>query len=144
MSSIRYFESLPLKLKQFFAKYPPGQSRYASHPTDITSVKANPFLGNRNPITGKYNDPIYSRRRMSGIVKLASNHGVEDLLPPWRSIKLFRQEKYDQKKFMKGVMWPKLHRHEREPRVIKTQEEIDEIMANHKPKSKAKRTKTWV
>ena len=156
MSSTRYFESLPLKLKNFFQRYPPGRSKYVTHPTDITNPKANPFLSNRNPITGKFRDPIYSRRRMSDIVKLAKRYGIEDLLPTWQPVKLFHMEKYEKKRFMKGVLWPKLHKHEREPRIVKTDEEIDSILAKARTKSKGKKnnktnsiatttsTRTWV
>lgn len=84
---------------------------------------------------------------MSDIVKLASRYGVEDLLPVWQGVKLFHQEKYDKKQFMKGVLWPKLHKHEREPRVIKTNEEIDSILKKARGSRQVKKNKsikTWV
>ncbi|CAL9734448.1 large ribosomal subunit protein mL59 [Monosporozyma servazzii] len=145
--SAKYFETLPSKLKHFFEKYPPGKHRYVTHPTDITNPKANPFISNRHPITKTFRDPVYSARRMSDIVKLASRYGVEDLLPVWQGVKLFHQEKYDKKQFMKGVLWPKLHKHEREPRVIKTNEEIDSILKKSRGSRQAKKNKsikTWV
>ncbi|CAL9728820.1 large ribosomal subunit protein mL59 [Monosporozyma unispora] len=145
--STKYFETLPSKLKNFFQKYPPGKLRYVTHPTSITNPMANPFISNRHPITNRFRDPVYSARRMSDIVKLASRYGVEDLLPTWQGVKLFHQEKYDKKQFMKGVMWPKLHKHEREPRVMKSNEEIDSILAKARVArqvKKVKKVKTWV
>ncbi|CCD22835.1 mitochondrial 54S ribosomal protein mL59 NDAI_0A06810 [Naumovozyma dairenensis CBS 421] len=113
--SLKYFNSLPIKLRTFFEKYPPS-IKYAKSSTSIKSISANPFLRNRNPINGKFYEPKYSLRRMSDIYKLAHRYGVQDLLPPIPSSKLFFQEKYDKKiaenKFMKGVLFPKGHKYE--------------------------------
>lgn len=105
----QYFDLLPGQLKNFFKKYPPNV-KYSDKPTVITAVDANPFLPNKNPITGKYQEPKYSLRRMSDLYKLAYTYGVHDLLPP--SKKLFFEEKYENKKFMKGVLLPKGHKYE--------------------------------
>ncbi|KAL3233033.1 Large ribosomal subunit protein mL59 [Nakaseomyces bracarensis] len=109
MSSKQYFEQLPKKLKDFFYKYPPSV-KYASKPTSTHALDANPFLFNKHPVTGKYHDPIYSRRRMSDIYKLAHRYGVQEFLPP--TDKKFFEEKYENKKFMRGILSPKGHKHE--------------------------------
>jgi large subunit ribosomal protein L25 len=41
----------------------------------------SPFKGHKHPITGKWHDPVFSLRRQAELVKLARQHGVEDLLP---------------------------------------------------------------
>ncbi|SCU93891.1 LAME_0F05358g1_1 [Lachancea meyersii CBS 8951] len=108
-SKRQYFQLLPDRLKTFFKKYPPSV-KYSEKPTTISAVDANPFLANKNPATGRYHNPKYSLRRMSELYKLAHHYGLQELLPPRN--KLFFQEKYDQKKFMKGVLLPKGHKHE--------------------------------
>lgn len=42
----------------------------------------NPFEPHKNTKTGCWNPPIYSLRRQAELVKLAKQHGVEELLPP--------------------------------------------------------------
>ncbi|KAJ9645134.1 hypothetical protein H2199_003138 [Coniosporium tulheliwenetii] len=42
----------------------------------------NPFLPWRNPTTSRWRPPIFSARRQAELVKLASAHGLESLLPP--------------------------------------------------------------
>lgn len=109
MSSKQLFDLLPSQLKSFFKKYPPS-IQYATKPTSTHATDANPFLPNKHPVTGRYHDPKYSLRRMSDLYKMASLYGVEDLLPPRN--KMFFEEKYDNKKMMKGVLMPKGHKHE--------------------------------
>lgn len=41
----------------------------------------NPFLPFKHPVTGKWQDPVYSLRRQAELVKLAREAGVEELLP---------------------------------------------------------------
>ncbi len=41
----------------------------------------NPFLPHKHPVTGKWQDPVYSLRRQAELVKLAREQGVEELLP---------------------------------------------------------------
>ncbi|AGO12548.1 AaceriAER207Cp [[Ashbya] aceris (nom. inval.)] len=106
----QYFELLPPRLKNFFKKYPPGV-QYSAKPEFTTSPTANPFLPNKNPVTGRYQEPKYSLRRMSDLYKLAYNYGLQDMLPP--SKKLFFEEKYEQKKLTKAVVFPKGEKHER-------------------------------
>lgn len=105
----QYFQLLPDTLKTFFKKYPPGV-KYSSKPTSTHAIDANPFLPNKHPVTGRYHNPKYSLRRMSDLYKLARQYGLHELLPPRN--KLFFEEKYQQKKFMKGVLLPKGHKYE--------------------------------
>ncbi|TAQ83719.1 hypothetical protein B7494_g7957 [Chlorociboria aeruginascens] len=42
----------------------------------------SPFKSQRHPVTGKWHDPVFSLRRQAELVKLARQHGVEELLPP--------------------------------------------------------------
>ena len=44
-------------------------------------MPTNPFLPFKHPITGKWQDPVYSLRRQAELVKLAREEGVEELLP---------------------------------------------------------------
>lgn len=41
----------------------------------------SPFRAQKNPVTGKWHDPVFSLRRQAELVKLARQHGVEELLP---------------------------------------------------------------
>mgnify|MGYP003362182625 CR=1 FL=1 len=110
MSSVKYFESLPRQLKSFFERFPPSV-KYASAAVSTHAADANPFIANKHPETQRYHDPVYSLRRSSELYKLAHRHGVESLLPPLPA-KLFFEEKYENKTFMKGVLLPKGHKHE--------------------------------
>lgn len=153
MSSIRYFESLPVKLQKFFARYPPSV-KYAEKPVSTYDINANPFLPNKHPVTQKYHDPKISRRNMSDIYKLASLHGVESFLPPIN--KLFYEEKYNNKTFMKGVLFPKGHKHEltMDAKLLKMKEGIknaDKLILESKGSKYARRlekkksnTKNWI
>ncbi|KAI0012094.1 hypothetical protein F4779DRAFT_569355 [Xylariaceae sp. FL0662B] len=71
------------RLQRFFAKYPPTQILPSS--TRENTIKdgatPNPFLPHKHPVTGKWQDPEYSLRRQAELVKLAREHGVEELLP---------------------------------------------------------------
>lgn len=109
MSSKQLFDLLPSQLRNFFKKYPPS-IQYASKPTSTHAIDANPFLPNKHPVTNRYHDPKYSLRRMSDLYKMASLYGVQELLPPRN--KMFFEEKYNNKKMMKGVLMPKGHKHE--------------------------------
>ncbi|KAH3898743.1 probable 54S ribosomal protein L25, mitochondrial [Saccharomycodes ludwigii] len=124
MSNKEYFELLPAVLKNFFKKYPPT-IQYSVKPTSTNSITANPFLFNRHPVTNKAHDPKYSLRRMSVLYKLAKLYGVESFLPPITNKKFF-EEKYEAKKFMRGVIKPKGHKHElsAESRMKKMQDAI--------------------
>jgi large subunit ribosomal protein L25 len=84
--------SLPPRLLRFFARYPPQSIIPAATTTlnsaDSTSTipndseaKLSPFKPHKSAITGKWHDPKFSLRRQAELVKLARQHGVEELLP---------------------------------------------------------------
>jgi large subunit ribosomal protein L25 len=56
--------ALPTRLRTFLARYPPAQ-----------------ILPMKHPATGRWHDPKYSLRRQADLVKMAREHGVEELLP---------------------------------------------------------------
>jgi large subunit ribosomal protein L25 len=102
---VKLAESLPPRLTRFFARYPPPAilpsgtnnppSSAAPNPsqTDATSSVdqitsgidglsfPSPFKCHKHPVTGKWHDPVFSLRRQAELVKLARQHGVEELLP---------------------------------------------------------------
>lgn len=112
-SNIEYFDQLPQILKNFFNLHLPNKTHtaYLSKPGFTTDPNANPFLPNKNPETLKYQTPKYSFRRQSVLFKTAHKFGIADLLPPMS--KLFYEEKYNSKQFMRGVTSPKGHKYER-------------------------------
>jgi len=85
----RYIElakALPPRLQTFLARYPPAAilSQSATGETPKTGYQQdtpNPFLPTKHPVTGRWHDPIYSKRRQADLVKMAREHGVEELLP---------------------------------------------------------------
>ncbi|TPX16663.1 uncharacterized protein E0L32_003604 [Thyridium curvatum] len=92
---IQLAKALPPRLQQFLARYPPAtilpassaaaeEGATPSNPrvTGYQQDRPNPFLPMRHPVTGKWHDPVYSLRRQAELVKLAREHGVEELLPP--------------------------------------------------------------
>lgn len=86
-SSSKYIalaQTLPANLLRFFARYPPPQilsSSQEAYPTGYQLASKNPFMPQKHSVTGKWHDPVYSNRRQADLVKLAREHGVEDLLP---------------------------------------------------------------
>ncbi len=95
---VKLARSLPPRLSRFFARYPPPAILPSSNITNSaippsTSSSSpestiqselpypNPFKPQRHPVTGKWHDPVFSLRRQADLVKLARNHGVEELLP---------------------------------------------------------------
>jgi large subunit ribosomal protein L25 len=78
-------KALPNPLQRFFARWPPaaivpeGQA-----PTEYQQLRPNPFANHKNPVTGKWQDPVYSLRRQAELCKMAREHGVEHLLPESR------------------------------------------------------------
>lgn len=102
---VKLAESLPPRLTRFFARYPPAailQSRTSPNPSSSTTAPPpetspssvdqitagleglsfpSPFRSHKHPVTGKWHDPVFSLRRQAELVKLARQHGVEELLP---------------------------------------------------------------
>jgi large subunit ribosomal protein L25 len=81
-------KALPAQLQRFLARYPSTailpKTASATEPfkTPYQAERPNPFLFYKHPATGKWQDPVYSLRRQAELVKLAREHGVEELLPP--------------------------------------------------------------
>lgn len=110
------YDTLPKLLQNFFTKYPPS-IKYKTASTFINDPLANPFHVNKNPITNKYHAPIYSKRRINVLYKLAIRYGIQDLLPSLPSShKGFYLDKYNNKQLLRTVIWPKGHMHERKTR----------------------------
>ena len=60
----------------------------------------NPFLPTKNFTTGRWHSPVYGLRKQADLVKLASQHGVVDLLP-WTIKKPGEKER---RRIEKGLM----------------------------------------
>ncbi|KKF93906.1 54S ribosomal protein L25 mitochondrial [Ceratocystis platani] len=81
-------KTLPQPLLRFLSRYPPAiiqsvgsTDTGAAAKTGYQQDRPNPFLYYKHPVTGKWNDPVYSLRRQAELVKMAREHGVEELLP---------------------------------------------------------------
>ena len=79
-------KTLPPKLQTFFARYPPTRildplPKGGFPRTGYQTDRPNPFLPKKHSKTGRTHDPVYSLRRQADLVKLARDHGVEELLP---------------------------------------------------------------
>ncbi|KAF1995160.1 hypothetical protein P154DRAFT_526534 [Amniculicola lignicola CBS 123094] len=72
----------------------PNASITSPPPSPTTSQLPyhNPFLPKKNFTTGRWRGPIYGLRQQADLVKLASTHGVVDLLP-WTIKKPGEKEK---------------------------------------------------
>lgn len=86
MASTSHFvelaKTLPAPLQRFFARFPPAAILPEGHPpTRYQEARPDPFRFYRNPATGRWQDPVYSKRRQAELVKMAQEHGVEELLP---------------------------------------------------------------
>ena len=106
LNHIRLAQSLPPRLLKFFARYPPPISSTLQNTQPLVTVPLNasslntmanqteatisssapasredPFRSTKHPITGNWHDPVYSLRRQADLVKLAREHGIEELLP---------------------------------------------------------------
>lgn len=134
------FAKLPAKLHRFFLKYPPRPFKtYSEKPSTIDDPSMNPFLPNKNPVTGRWQEPKYSLRRSSDLFKLSYKFGISDLIPPLP--KEFYQDKYDNKNFMRGMLRFKKHKWERtmEDRVearTKAIKDMDDIIVKQRPEYK--------
>ncbi|KAF4505267.1 hypothetical protein G6O67_007233 [Ophiocordyceps sinensis] len=80
---IQLAQSLPPQLQRFFARWPPALFRKADagSKTEHQLQRPNPFSFFRNEKTGHWQDPVYSQRRQAQLVRMAREHGVEELLP---------------------------------------------------------------
>ncbi|KAH8737605.1 ribosomal protein of the large subunit [Ilyonectria robusta] len=82
---IQLAKSLPAPLQRFFARYPPPAILPEAAPkTHYQESRANPFRFYKHPVTGRWQDPVYSQRRQAELVKMAREHGIEELLPETR------------------------------------------------------------
>ncbi|KAI1005597.1 hypothetical protein K3495_g2621 [Podosphaera aphanis] len=81
---INLAKTLPPKLTRFFARYPPPVINPSCGKDKAERAEFqyhNPFKATRDPITNRWHDPVFSLRRQADLVKLAREHGVEELLP---------------------------------------------------------------
>jgi len=80
-------KTLPAPLQRFLARYPPASILPPVAPgseaarTGYQLDRPDPFKFWKHPLTLKWQEPVYSLRRQAQLVKLAQEHGVEDLLP---------------------------------------------------------------
>ena len=102
---IELVRTLPPKLSRFLERFPPriygknataaspsstidssrselnaSSQAVSSIPSSISDLK-NPFQRHLHPATGRWHEPMYSLRRQADLVKLAKQHGIEELLP---------------------------------------------------------------
>ncbi|KAK4141589.1 uncharacterized protein C8A04DRAFT_30832 [Dichotomopilus funicola] len=85
-SQVQLALGLPARLRTFLARYPPASilptgTTPETYKTAYQEETPNPFLPTKHPVTGRLHDPKYSLRRQAELVKLAREHGVEELLP---------------------------------------------------------------
>jgi len=78
--------ALPPRLRTFLARYPPVSILPESQQknpalTAYQKESPNPFKATKHPVTGNWHNPKYSLRRQAELVKMAREHGVEDLMP---------------------------------------------------------------
>ena len=107
---VKLAQSLPPRLLRFFARYPPSPVSRAPIPgpasplTTAINISSqdlnesreetavpepptkppksyNPFKSHKHHLTGVWHNPRFSLRQQADLVKLARNHGVEELLP---------------------------------------------------------------
>lgn len=132
------FAKLPQKLHNFFIKYPPRPfATYAEKPSVTSDPHKNPFLPNKNTETGRWHGAQYSLRRSADLYKMARKFGIQDLLPPLVGRK-FYEEKYEDKNWMRGVLFQKKQKWERElPDKLKAREDalakMDETIIAARP-----------
>ena len=101
INTVKLAKTLPPRLLRFFARFPPQQ--FIASPSTTSELSSsnpnapiqeshaasdvplsnyeNPFRDTKHPVTGNWHNSIYSLRRQADLVKLARNHGVEELLP---------------------------------------------------------------
>lgn len=82
---IQLAKALPEPLQRFLARWPPAAIvPKGTPPTPYQELRPNPFRFYKHPQTGRWQDPVYSQRRQAELVKMAREHGVEELLPETR------------------------------------------------------------
>uniref|UniRef100_A0A060TGG2 ARAD1D30184p n=1 Tax=Blastobotrys adeninivorans TaxID=409370 RepID=A0A060TGG2_BLAAD len=151
-----FFQQLPPTLANFFKKYPPAPFRkYADKPVATNAEDANPFLPNKNPVTGRYAAPKYSLRRQSDLYKAAYRFGIAHLLPKLGNNKKFYEDKHLNKTPVRGSVMFKLTKGERtkDSRIQEVNEALskaDEIIAEHRGRAyrrklerKSQQTTPW-
>ncbi|RDA83269.1 hypothetical protein CP532_0989 [Ophiocordyceps camponoti-leonardi (nom. inval.)] len=75
-------KTLPPPLQRFLARWPPASiAGRDAKPTPWQQERPHPFRCAKDPVTGKRKDPVYSQRRQAELVKMARQHGLEELLP---------------------------------------------------------------
>lgn len=75
--------ALPRPLLNFFKKHPPAsQTQWAPITGSTDKSPRNPFHPHKNTTTLKFNEPRYSVRRQTDLVKMAREYGLDHLLPP--------------------------------------------------------------
>lgn len=79
---VQLAKSLPAPLQRFFARWPPAAIvPSGTPPTAYQTERPNPFVSYKHTVTGRWQDPAYSQRRQAELVKMAHDHGVQELLP---------------------------------------------------------------
>ncbi|EDK41629.1 hypothetical protein PGUG_05727 [Meyerozyma guilliermondii ATCC 6260] len=148
------FKHLPQKLHNFFVRYPPRPfAQYSSSPSTLDKPEMNPFLPNKNAQTGRWHGPKYSLRRSADLYKMAYKFGIADLLPPIPH-KRFYADKYENKNWMRGVLFQKKHKWERQlPEKLAQRaeaiEKMDDIIVEARPtykkqlKKREQKKRTW-
>ncbi|RKP32283.1 hypothetical protein METBISCDRAFT_21552 [Metschnikowia bicuspidata] len=148
------FTKLPQKLHTFFIKHPPRPlAQYASTPSTISDPHKSPFLPNKNEESGRWHAAKYSLRRSADLYKMALKFGIADLLPPFPQ-KRYHEDRYNNKKWMRGLLFQKKRKWERELPIKLEQrrialEKMDETIVSVRPAYKkqiAKREvkkRTW-
>lgn len=154
LTSKEAFAKLPQRLHNFFLKYPPRPfATYSNKPSTTADPQLNPFLPNKNPVSGNWHGAKVLLRNSSDLYKMALKFGIEDLLPP--SPKRFYNDKYyEDKKWMRGVLTHKKQKWERElPEKLKVRAEaianMDETISKVRPdykkqlKKREEKKRTW-
>lgn len=89
---IQLAKTLPPRLLQFLARYPPAAILPATtaaaaageqsvSQTGYQQDTPNPFRSMKHPATGLWHDPVYSMRRQAELIKIAREHGLGELMP---------------------------------------------------------------
>lgn len=154
LSNKQAFDKLPKMLHNFFTRYPPRPyGQYSEKPSVITDQHLNPFLPNKNPETGRWHGAKISLRRLADLFKTARKYGLESLLPPIPHKKFF-EDKYYNKNWIRGVMFQKKQKWERElPEKLekrrKALENMDATIVEARPtykkqlKKREQRKRSW-